>query len=137
MTLAGGFLGGMLTLRYGVMKILFLGALLSSLTNLLFLVLAGIGDNITVLTLVIAADNLSAGIATTAFVAFLSSLTNISFTAMQYAIFSSIMILLPKLIGGYSGTMVSAWGYQRFFLVTTLIGIPVLGLIWLSAKRLK
>jgi len=137
MTLAGGFLGGMLTLRYGVMKILFLGALLSSLTNLLFMVLAGIGDNITVLTLVIAADNLSAGIATTAFVAFLSSLTNISFTAMQYAIFSSIMILLPKLIGGYSGTMVSAWGYERFFLITALIGVPVLGLIWLAAKRLK
>ena len=136
MTLAGGFIGGMMTLRYGVTKILFLGALLSSLTNLLFMGLAAAGNDVAFLTLVIAADNLSAGIATTAFVAFLSSLTNISFTAMQYAIFSSLMILLPKLIGGYSGTMVSAWGYERFFLLTTLMGVPVLGLIWLADRKL-
>jgi PAT family beta-lactamase induction signal transducer AmpG len=136
MTLAGGFLGGVLTIRYGVIKILFLGAVLSSLTNLLFLLLASIGDNVTVLTLVIAADNLSAGIATTAFVAFLSSLTNISFTAVQYAIFSSLMTLLPKLLGGYSGTMVTAWGYEWFFLLTTLMGGPVLILIWLAGRRL-
>lgn len=136
MTLGGGFLGGVLTLRYGVMKILFLGALLSSVTNLLFLLLSVIGDNITALTIVIAADNLSAGIATTAFVAFLSSLTNISFTAVQYAIFSSLMTLLPKLIGGYSGTMVTEWGYEWFFLATTLMGGPVLLLVWLAEKRL-
>ncbi len=137
MTLAGGFLGGILTIRYGVIKILFLGALLSSITNLLFLLLAYIGDNVSALTLVIAADNLSAGIATTAFVAFLSSLTNISFTAVQYAIFSSLMTLLPKVIGGYSGTMVTAWGYETFFLITTLMGVPVLILIWLAGKRLE
>lgn len=137
MTLGGGFLGGVLTLRYGVMKILFAGAVLSSLTNLLFLLLAAVGDNITVLTLMIAADNLSAGIATTAFVAFLSSLTSISFTAVQYAIFSSLMTLLPKLLGGYSGTIVTAWGYEWFFLMTTLMGVPVLVLIRLAGRRLE
>lgn len=137
MTLIGGFLGGFLTLRYGVIKILFLGALLSSLTNLLFLLLANVGNNVSVLTVVIAADNLSAGIATTAFVAFLSSLTSISFTAVQYAIFSSLMTLLPKLLGGYSGTIVTAWGYSWFFLLTTFIGVPVLFLIWLAGKRLQ
>ena len=136
MTLAGGFLGGLLTLRYGVMSILFLGALLSSATNLLFLLLAAVGDNISILTIVIAADNLSAGIATTAFVAFLSSLTNVSFTAVQYAIFSSLMTLLPKLIGGYSGTMVTSWGYARFFIMTTILGGPVLILIWFANKYL-
>ncbi len=137
MTLAGGFLGGVLTVRYGVIAILFLGALLSSVTNLLFLLLAAVGGNVPVLTLVIAADNLSAGIATTAFVAFLSSLTSISFTAVQYAIFSSLMTLLPKLIGGYSGTMVTAWGYETFFLLTTLMGVPVLLLIMMAGKRMK
>lgn len=137
MTLAGGFLGGTLTVRYGVMKILFLGALLSSATNLLFMLLAQAGNNVPLLYLVISADNLSAGIATTAFVAFLAGLTNISFTAVQYAIFSSLMTLLPKLIGGYSGTMVTAWGYHEFFLVTTLMGVPVLVLIWLAGKRLR
>jgi len=137
MTLLGGFLGGTLTVRYGVMKILFLGALLSSVTNLLFMLLADAGNNIQLLYIVISADNLSAGIATTAFVAFLASLTNISFTAVQYAIFSSLMTLLPKLIGGYSGTMSTAWGYQPFFLVTALMGVPVLALIWLAGRRLR
>jgi MFS transporter, PAT family, beta-lactamase induction signal transducer AmpG len=137
MTLLGGFLGGTLTVRYGVMRILFLGALLSSLTNLLFMLLASVGNNVPLLCAVIAADNLSAGIATTAFVAFLAGLTNISFTAMQYAIFSSLMTLLPKLLGGYSGTMVTAWGYQWFFLATTLMGVPVLWLVWQAGKRLQ
>jgi PAT family beta-lactamase induction signal transducer AmpG len=136
MTLVGGFIGGIMTVRYGVFKVLFLGGLLSSITNLLFLWLATVGDNVSILTLVIAADNLSAGIATTAFVAFLSSLTSISFTATQYAIFSSLMMLFPKLIGGYSGTMVTAWGYETFFLMTTLMGMPVLLLVWFAGRLL-
>ncbi len=134
MTLVGGFLGGLLTLRYGVKKILFLGAFLSATTNLLFMLLAGAGNDVTLLTLVIGADNLSAGIASTAFVAFLSSLTSVSFTAVQYAIFSSMMTLLPKMLGGYSGTMVSAFGYEQFFLVTAAMGIPVLLLILLVQR---
>jgi PAT family beta-lactamase induction signal transducer AmpG len=129
MTLAGCFLGGILTLRFGVQKILFLGAFLSAATNLLFMLLAGAGANITMLTVVIGADNLSAGIATTAFIAFLSSLTSVSFTAVQYAIFSSMMTLFPKVIGGYSGTIVSGFGYGNFFMLTALMGIPVLFLI--------
>ena len=129
MTLLGGFLGGLLTIRFGIHKILLLGAFLSAATNLLFMLLAGAGSNVTLLTVVIAADNLSAGIATTAFVAFLSSLTSVSFTAVQYAIFSSMMTLLPKLVGGYSGTMASGLGYEKFFLMTAVLGIPVLFLI--------
>ncbi|MCP4338967.1 MAG: AmpG family muropeptide MFS transporter [Desulfobulbaceae bacterium] len=134
MTLVGGFLGGILTVRFGVNKILFLGAFLSAATNLLFMLLARTGGDVSLLTVVIGADNLSAGIATTAFIAFLSSLTNISFTAVQYAIFSSMMTLCPKLIGGYSGTMVSAFGYERFFMVTAIMGIPVLFLVVAARK---
>jgi PAT family beta-lactamase induction signal transducer AmpG len=134
MTLLGGFLGGLLTLRFGVNAILFLGAFLSAITNLLFMLLAGAGANVTYLAVVIAADNLSAGLATTAFVAFLSSLTSISFTAVQYAIFSSLMSLMPKLIGGYSGSLVTALGYQTFFMMTAVMGIPVLGLVWLVRR---
>ncbi len=132
MTIFGGFLGGMLTLRYGVYAILFLGAFLSSVSNLLFMLLAGSGADISMLTMVIAVDNLSAGLAATAFVAFLSSLTNISFTAVQYALFSSMMTLFPKLIGGYSGEIVTAWGYESFFLLTAVMGIPVLILVWMA-----
>ncbi|HIP38165.1 MAG TPA: MFS transporter [Desulfocapsa sulfexigens] len=134
MTLAGGFLGGMLTVRFGVYRILFLGGVLAAATNLLFMLLARSGNDITLLTVVIGADNLCAGLASTAFVAFLSSLTNISFTAVQYALFSSLMTLFPKLIGGYSGTAVSAYGYDTFFLMTAAMGIPVLVLVWLAGR---
>ena len=136
MTLVGGFVGGFLTFRFGVLRILFLGAFLSAITNLLFMWLASAGNSLPMLYMVISADNLSAGIATTAFVAFLSALTNISFTAIQYAIFSSLMMLLPKLVGGYSGSIVDAIGYPSFFIFTTIIGIPVLFLIYMAKKRL-
>lgn len=137
MTIAGGFLGGIFAIRFGVMKVLFLGALLTVLTNLLFMLLAMQGYDITLLYIVISADNLSAGIASAAFVAFLSRLTNISFTAMQYAIFSSLMTLFPKIIGGYSGSIVENIGYENFFLFASLLGVPVLGIIYLANKHLK
>lgn len=135
MTIAGGFLGGLLSMRFGVIRVLFLGGLLSAVTNLLFMVLASKGHDITWLYIVISADNLSAGIASAAFVAFLSSLTNISFTATQYAIFTSLMTFLPKVLGGYSGTMVDGMGYPGFFLATALMGIPVLVLIIYIGRR--
>jgi len=135
MTIAGGFLGGLLSVRYGVMKILFLGAALSAATNILFMLLANIGHDLPMLYLVISADNLSAGLASAAFIAFLSTLTNVSFTAVQYAIFSSLMTLLPKILGGYSGSMVDSMGYPNFFIFTALLGVPVLVLILLAGKR--
>jgi PAT family beta-lactamase induction signal transducer AmpG len=137
MTIAGGFLGGLLSVRFGVMKILFLGAALSAATNLLFMLLAYVGHDITLLYIVISADNLSAGLASAAFIAFLSQLTNISFTAVQYAIFSSLMTLLPKILGGYSGSMVDSMGYPQFFMLTAILGIPVLVLILVAGKRFK
>jgi len=137
MTIAGGFLGGLLSVRFGVMRILFLGALLSATTNILFMWLAQQGHSMPLLYLVISADNISAGLASAAFIAFLSSLTNISFTAVQYAIFSSLMTLLPKILGGYSGTMVDSMGYSNFFIATALMGVPVLILIYLADKYLE
>ncbi|AFJ03314.1 AmpG permease [Methylophaga frappieri] len=137
MTIFGGFVGGLLAMRYGVMRILMLGAILSAMTNLLFMLLATLGHDLMMLYVVISADNLSAGIASAAFIAFLSSLTNISFTAVQYAIFSSLMTLIPKMLGGYSGGMVEAMGYPQFFLLTALLGLPVLVLIWLSGRYFK
>lgn len=137
MTILGGFLGGLLTVRYGVMKILFIGALLTVLSNLLFMLMAVSGYNITLLYIVISADNLSAGIASAAFIAFLSRLTNVSFTAMQYALFSSLMTLIPKILGGYSGAIVDNIGYTSFFFFASMLGVPVLGIIYLANKYLK
>ena len=137
MTILGGLLGGLLAARVGVIRIMLLGGVLAAATNLLFMLLAQIGHDMFWLYLVISADNLSAGIASAAFVAFLSSLTNVSFTAMQYAIFSSLMTLIPKSLGGYSGSMVDAMGYSSFFLLTAILGLPVLLLILVVGKRFE
>jgi PAT family beta-lactamase induction signal transducer AmpG len=136
MSIAGGFSGGVLAVRFGVMRILLLGAILSAVTNLLFIVLVNAGSpDMPLLFAVIGADNLAAGLASAAFIAFLSSLTNISFTAVQYAIFSSLMTLFPKVLGGYSGSMVEHIGYPQFFIMTTLLTIPVIPLILLAGKH--
>lgn len=136
MSVVGALVGGVLTVRHGVMKMLMLGAILSALTNLLFMLLAQVSNNMTLFVVVVAADNMAAGFASAAFIAFLSGLTNVSFTAMQYAIFSSLMTLLPKLLGGYSGAMVDSIGYPTFFLITAIMGIPVLVLIALAKRYL-
>ena len=134
MTLAGAFIGGALALRFGVMRILMLGAVLSAASNLLFAWLAARGHDLTGLVFVISADNLSAGIASAAFIAYLSGLTNIEYSATQYALFSSVMLLLPKFIAGFSGAFVDAHGYGTFFHATAALGVPVLLLIWLASR---
>lgn len=137
MTLAGGFLGGLLTNRFGIYPVLLWGAVLASLTNLLFMQFALMAPSIEMLYVVISADNLAGGVAVAAFIAFLSSLTNISFTAVQYAIFSSVMTLFPKVLGGYSGSFVDAVGYPGFFAFTAVIGLPVILLVWCCKSRIN
>jgi MFS transporter, PAT family, beta-lactamase induction signal transducer AmpG len=131
MTLLGAFLGGALTLRWGVGRVLMLGALLSATTNLLFAWLAGHGHDVTALIAVVSADNLSGGIASAAFIAYLSGLTNVQYSATQYALFSSMMLLAPKWLAGFSGVAVDVVGYPAFFAGTALLGLPVLALVWL------
>ena len=132
MTLLGALIGGVLVTRFGVMRILFAGAVLAAATNLLFSVLAQAGPDISLLMMVVAMDNLSAGLASAAFVAYLSNLTNVSYSATQYALFSSIMLLFPKFIGGFSGVLVDSIGYSGFFMMTAAMGLPVLLLVLLA-----
>ena len=134
MTLVGAFVGGGLAMRFGVMRVLMLGAVLSAASNLLFAWLGTRGHDVTALIFVISADNLSSGIASAAFIAYLSSLTNINYSATQYALFSSVMLLLPKALAGYSGRYVDAFGYVNFFSATALLGVPVLLLIGLALR---
>ena len=134
MTLVGAFLGGVLAMRMGVMRVLMLGAILSAATNLLFAWLATQGHNLQGLVLVVSADNLASGIASAAFIAYLSSLTNVNYSATQYALFSSMMLLLPKWLAGFSGRYVDAFGYVQFFTTTALLGLPVLLLVWLASR---
>jgi PAT family beta-lactamase induction signal transducer AmpG len=135
MTLLGAGMGGLLIVRFGILPILFIGGAASAATNLLFMMLVSMGADLQMLIVTISADNFSAGLATAAFVAYLSSLTNLKFSATQYALLSSIMLLLPRLIGGYSGVMVENLGYEQFFIITALLGVPTLILIVLQWRR--
>jgi len=137
MTILGGFLGGVFANKYGVFRILLIGAILSAMTNLLFIIIANIGNDLSWLYVAITFDNLSAGLAGAAFIAFLSSLTNIKFTAVQYAVFSSLMTLIPKVFGGYSGSIVENFGYENFFIITTLIGLPIIFLVYKVRSYIK
>ncbi|MBL1378785.1 AmpG family muropeptide MFS transporter [Zobellella sp. CGMCC 1.18722] len=134
MTLVGAAVGGLLVMRFGTLRILMLGAVLAASTNLLFALMSQLGADLLLLTLIISLDNLSAGIATAAFITYLSSLTNVAFSATQYALFSSVMMLLPKFIAGFSGIMVDSYGYATFFIGTAAIGMPVLLLIHLVTR---
>lgn len=134
MTILGGFLGGVLSVRYGMIRTLFLGAVLASASNLLFALLATMDNDLWMLAVVITADNLAMGLASAAFIAFLSSLTSIRFTATQYALFSSLMTLFPKILTGYSGSIVDSMGYSAFFVGTALLGVPVLILVALVSR---
>jgi len=137
MTIAGAVLGGLLVTRFGVMRILLLGAILVVLTNLAFAQLAVSGKSLVGLVLVISADNLSGGLAGSAFIAYLSRLTNTAYTATQYALFSSLMTLIPKIISGFSGAIVDAYGYVNFFIYASIIGVPAIGLVLYLSRRMN
>ena len=135
-TIIGGFLGGAFSMKLGTYKSLLIGAIAAALTNLLFALLAVIEKDLLYLAMIIIADNLASGFAGAAFVVYLSSLTSIKFTATQYALFSSLMLFVPKLLAGYSGSIVDFIGYPNFFIFTAILGIPVIFLI-LSLKKIK
>ncbi|MGP5542456.1 AmpG family muropeptide MFS transporter [Psychrobacter celer] len=136
MAIAGGFLGGLLAQRFRIMHAMMIGAILACATNLLFVVLTYNPGSLPIMYMAVIFDNLAAGLASAVFIAFLSALTSIRFTAVQYAIFSSLMTLIPKVMGGYSGSIVDSMGYPFFFIFTFAIGIPILALIYFVDKHI-
>jgi PAT family beta-lactamase induction signal transducer AmpG len=137
MTIAGSVLGGVLVVRYGIMRPLLLGAVMVAATNLLFALMASVGPDLALLTVVISADNISGGLANAAFIAYLSSLTNRAYTATQYALFSSLMTLPGKFIGGFSGIIVDGYGYVSFFVYASAIGVPAVLLVLYLMQRIN
>lgn len=177
MTLLGGIVGSMMTSRYGVFRMLVIGTLLASVTNLMYILVALGGTYATMyytppsgligsmasgvislliplsdllhtlgvkpimlLATTIAADNLASGIAGTVLVGFFASLTSRHYTATQAALFSSLMTLPGKLLGGFSGQYVDLYGYPVSFFLSTLVGIPALLLalaVCAKAKRVQ
>lgn len=136
LSIAGAFLGGLAVARYGASRSLMVGGILVILSNLGFAGLALYGQpSVTGLALVISGDNLAAGFAGSAFIAYLSGLTNTAYTATQYALFSSLFTLPGKVLGGASGFVSEALGWPGFFVYTSLLGLPALGLIvWLDRR---
>jgi MFS transporter, PAT family, beta-lactamase induction signal transducer AmpG len=135
MTIAGAGLGGIFVIRYGIMRPLLVGAILVAVTNVFFVWLAISQPGMVALAVVVSADNLSGGFATSAFIAYLSGLTNKAYTATQYALFSSLMTLPAKIIGGFSGLIVDTVGYAHFFLYAGLLGLPAIILVLYLSKR--
>lgn len=136
MSILGGIAGGVLAQRFRLMNMMMLGAVAAAATNLLFVWLALRGHDVPLMYTAVGLDNFAAGLTGTVFVAFLSALTNIRFTAVQYALFSSLMTLLPKTIGGYSGAIVKQIDYTGFFLFTAALGVPILLLVWWADRVL-
>lgn len=126
MTIVGAYAGGLLVTRFGIGGPLLLGACLVAATNLLFAWLAQVGPDIRALMVTISADNFSGGLAGSALIAYASSLTNRTFSASQYAVFSSLFTLVGKFIGGFSGQVVDGFGYVTFFWVAAGLGVPAI-----------
>ncbi|MGJ8668158.1 MAG: AmpG family muropeptide MFS transporter [Oceanococcus sp.] len=130
MTIIGTIVGGVVVVRIGTQRSLVLGGVMVILTNLSFALLAQLDQpGVWGLGLVISADNFSGGFAGTAFIAYLSGLTNIAYTATQYALFSSLFTLPGKMLAGASGWVVDSFGYSSFFLYTSALGLPALLII--------
>lgn len=133
--IAGAFLGGAAVIRYGTTAMLYLAIALASISNLLYLLLAIFPGNLSLFIAVIGGENISGGFLGAVAVAWLSSLVSRQYTATQYALFSSLVALPGKLLGGFSGFMVTGMGYSGFFILSTFLGIPsLLLLLWLSKK---
>ena len=134
-TILGGIAGGLIINRFGIMKSLFWFGLLQGITNLMFVAQSYAGHNIYLLTITISLDNISAGMGTTALVAYLSSLCNIAYTATQYALLSSLMRFARDLFAATSGFLADHVSWDIFFFITALMVIPGLILLAYLTKK--
>ncbi|OQX15779.1 MAG: AmpG family muropeptide MFS transporter [Desulfobulbaceae bacterium A2] len=134
-TLAGGFLGGLLLLRLGIGVSLTIFGLLQALSTAGFALLAWAGASLPLLAAVIACENLTSGMGTAAYVAFMASSTDRRFSATQYALLSSLMGV-PRVLAAAPTGYLAAWlGWPFFFLACTLCALP--GLLMLPRVQLQ
>jgi PAT family beta-lactamase induction signal transducer AmpG len=136
MTMLGALLAGVLVKRHGILPTLLLGCALLSVANLVYAHLATLHPGLAWLATAVSADNVANGIAGTAFIAYLSSLTSSGYTATQYALFGTLWSLPAKSLASQWGRIVDAWGYGPFFVYTALLGLPaILLILWLMRRR--
>ncbi len=135
-TLLGGFLGGMVVNRRGIVPALWICGLIQMASNLIFVLQAWVGHDLTMLAVTISVENLAGGMGTAAFVAYLSSLCNVSYTATQYALLSSFMAQARTTLSAGSGFLAESMSWIGFFLLTTAAAIPGLLLLLLLQRRI-
>jgi len=134
-TIIGSLIGGVIVNRIGILKSLFVCGILQMLSNLMFAALAVAGTDLRMLTLTIAVENLSGGMGTAAFVAYLSSLCNIAYTATQYALLTSFMAFGRTLLSSSGGWLADHMAWVSFFIVTTAAALPgLLVLVWITRR---
>lgn len=135
MTILGGILGGVLVARLGILKALMICGILQAASNPVFALQAWIGYSLPMLTVTISAENFTGGMATTAFVAYLSSLCNVAYTATQYALLSSFMGFARTIFASGGGWMADNMDWVSYFLLTTVAAIPGLVLLAILIRR--
>jgi PAT family beta-lactamase induction signal transducer AmpG len=128
-TLVGAFIAGALVMRFGTLRTMLVGLVLLTAANLLYGYVAGVAPGLGWFATLISVDNIGNGIAGTAFIAYMSSLTSRAYTATQYALFGSLWSVPTKFLAGFSGTVVDATGYGTFFAITAALSLPALLLI--------
>ncbi|MBF0427881.1 MAG: AmpG family muropeptide MFS transporter [Magnetococcales bacterium] len=133
--LLGGIIGGVLTERLGIMKSLLYCGILQMVSNLMFVLLAQVGHSMEMLIVTIALENIASGMGTSAFVAYLSKLCNVAYTATQYALLSSFMAFGRNLMVSSGGWLADQMSWSTFFLVTTLAALPGLFFLLFMSKR--
>lgn len=135
-TISGGLLGGVILLRLGILRSLWIFGILQAVSTSGFALLANLPPTLSLLAGVIAFENLSGGMGTAAYVAYMASLTNKRFTATQYALLSSLMGIPRVLAAAPTGYAVAALGWSNFFIFCTLAALPGLILLfWINREN--
>ena len=141
-TIVGVFIGGFLIKKTGLYKSLMLGAFLVMFTNLLFSFAAISEKNLSLLSLIVASDSITAGIVGTVNITFLTSLVSTKYTGFQYALLTSLMAFLGKIFSGFSGIFVEnfqemygfSYGWMAFYIFTSALALPAISMIFFNKK---
>jgi PAT family beta-lactamase induction signal transducer AmpG len=128
-SMAGVILGGWLVLRVGIMRALLIGGVLQALSNLAYIAQLWVGHDLVMLAVTIATENVTGGIGSAAFVAYLSRLCNPAFTATQYALLSALAAVSRTFIASGGGWMADRLGWGPFFTASTVLCVPGLLLL--------
>ncbi|MGH6959552.1 MAG: AmpG family muropeptide MFS transporter, partial [Dongiaceae bacterium] len=134
-TLVGVAVGGLFVAKFGLMRSLLIGGVVQMLSNLMFAAQAQVGHDVYFLMLTIGLENLSGGIGSAAFVAYLSGLCNVAFTGTHYALFSSLASIGRTVLSSPGGVLVEHMGWFNYFILSTFAAIPgLLLLLWMMRR---